>query len=136
MMLLAQRTFRTGVQSLWVDTILGSETAGQFFVSIENRSYSAIHWVPEERVPLWRAVLAANPCFHCDGIGRCDCLSCSELTRDGYVSGPCVPCKNRAANEARVAYCEAYNVDPREAKYWRMKRRITGGSDRVFDVKM
>lgn len=48
---LAAKTERTGVQTLWRDDW------GQHFVSIKNRSYSSTVPIPPEKVRIWLELL-------------------------------------------------------------------------------
>lgn len=49
--LVAQKTFRTGVQSLW------RHPDGTHTVSIKNRTYASEHPIPPEKVPIWKELL-------------------------------------------------------------------------------
>lgn len=51
MQLLAQKTFRTGKQSLWCRD-------GQYYVSIKNRTYSSIQPIPKEKAGVWKKLLS------------------------------------------------------------------------------
>jgi len=51
--ILAERTFRTGVQTL-------SEEEGRYFVAIRNRSYSSKVEIPPEKVAVWLSLLAPD----------------------------------------------------------------------------
>ena len=49
--LLARKTFRTGVQSLW------RYADGKHTLTIKNRSYRSEVPIPEEKVELWKELL-------------------------------------------------------------------------------
>lgn len=51
--LVARRTFRIGVQSLYE-----VEAENRWFVSIKNRTYVSFVEIPAEKVSLWRGLLA------------------------------------------------------------------------------
>ena len=52
---IAERTWRIGVETLWV-----RRSDGQHFVSIRNRTYQAMHPIPAERVEAWRGRLTGR----------------------------------------------------------------------------
>lgn len=52
MKLIARKTFRTGVQSLWYN-----ESEKQHYVSIKNRTYKSTQPIPDEKVPVWAKLL-------------------------------------------------------------------------------
>lgn len=73
-------------------------------------------------------------CWHCqaaDGTtGFCDCFTCYKETVGAILAGPCKACAARAKLEKMRPMLDT--IDPRDPKYWRLEKQVTGGFHRVF----